>query len=371
MAAEGRAATADEQKVLARYVGWGDSALAKVFDEHSDTSGKWAAEREELQSVLSPDEYAAARRSTRNAHYTSPEVIRSIYAALSHVGLGPESGRVRTLEPAAGIGHFIGLRPEGLDAKWTAVELDPTSASIMKGLYPSVDVRAQGFQDFIAPDGHYDVIIGNPPFGDTQLAEERYDRDRLLIHDHFFVKSLDLLRPGGTLAFVTSNGTADKANSKPRSLMAARADFLGGVRLPNTAFKQNAGTDVVTDVLFFRKRNAGEDPTSIAQPFVGTEEVSIGDKKARINRYFAMNPDQVLGTTPERHHVPRRKLYRRADGRRQDWRGVGPGDAGGPQARASSERLCARRRRARRIERPDARRVDGSYQGAVDSARDG
>lgn len=292
LAAEGRAATREEQLVLARYVGWGDSALAKVFDELSDTADKWEAERQQLKTILTPEEYAAARASTTNAHYTSPDVIRAIYGVLKdrlHVG-----GVVNMLEPAAGVGHFLGLAPvDDWDVRPTMVELDPTTASIAKALYPLADIRAQGFQHAKLPTNYYDLVVGNPPFGDVSVADPAYDKHKLLIHDYFFVKALDHLRPGGILAFVTSNGTMDKKDSSARGLMAERAEFLGGVRLPNTAFQENAGTSVVTDVLFFQKRYPVDpDVYRRERAWRVSKGIALRDAKGRsvfdlfVNEYF-------------------------------------------------------------------------------------
>lgn len=296
LAAENRAATPEEQKVLARYVGWGASELSKVFDEFSTTADKWEAERNELKALLTPEEYAAASKSTQNAHYTSPEVIRAMYAALAHLGITPSAGQIRMLEPGAGIGHFLGLATPGLFLLPTLVELDPTTAAIAKGLYPKADVQAIGFQDARLPESGFDLVVGNPPFARGGVADPKYDKYALSIHNYFFVKALDALRPGGVLAFVTSHFTMDAMDSGARKLMQDRGQFLGAVRLPNTAFKQNAGTSVVTDVLFFRKPSPGETKTAKSQPWLKVVPVSTPQGPVKVNEYFRDHVGNVIGT---------------------------------------------------------------------------
>ena len=254
---EGREATAEEKKLLVKYVGWGAFAQA-LFDAnpHSRNAETWKAERQALADLLTTDEWESARASTTNAHYTSEAAVRGIWRALDHLGF---SGG-RALEPAAGIGHFIGLTPERLreDMSWTGVELDQISGRIAKALYGGADMRVQGFETVSWPDGFFDLAIGNVPFGNYALRDPRYRP--MSIHDYFFVKSLDKLRPGGIAALITSSYTLDKQSQAARREMGKRADFLGAIRLPGGdkgAFAANAGTEVTTDIIFLRKRARG------------------------------------------------------------------------------------------------------------------
>ena len=250
---EGREATADEKAKLVKYTGWG------AFSERmfNDRRGEFAAEQKELRLLLTPEEYDAARASTLNAHYTSPEVIRGMWSAL--MGMGYEGGH--TIEPSSGVGHFIGLIPDDVAPRtaWTAVELDPITGRIAKALYGGADVNVQGFETLKRPSNYYDLAISNVPFGDYKLTEKPYGS--YSIHDFFFVKSLDKVRPGGVVSFVTSRYTLDRVDSSIRRKLADSADLVGAVRLPGGnkgAFAGNAGTAVTTDILFLRKRFPGE-----------------------------------------------------------------------------------------------------------------
>jgi len=278
--AENRLATPEEQEVLSRYVGWG--ALQKAFDD----VGPWANERKELESLLEADEYAAARASTLNAHYTSPVVIGATYKALSQMGF--TSGNI--LEPSCGIGNFLGLLPDEMKgSKLFGVELDPITGRIAKQLYQSADIRIQGFEKSGFEDNFFDIAIGNVPFGSYGVIDKRYDKHSFLIHDYFFAKALDKVRPGGIVAFVTSSGTLDKKNPSVRRYLAERAELVGAIRLPNNAFLANAGTEVTADIVFLQKR---EVPIAIEPDWVHLGTTNDG---IIINSYFADNPEMVLG----------------------------------------------------------------------------
>ena len=286
--AEGRTATAEEKQILVKYVGWG----AFSQDLFSDYKPEWAKERAALADLLTPDEYRAARGSTLNAHYTSQDVINGMWGALSHLGFAGG----RALEPAAGIGHFIGLTPQNLKAStdWSAVELDTVSGRITKALYGAADVRVQGFETVDWPEGFFDLAISNVPFGGYKLEDGQ--RKGFLIHDYFFVKALDKVRPGGVVAFITSAGTLDKSSSRARRAMSRQATFLGAIRLPGGskgAFKANAGTDVTTDIIFLRKRVPGEPIGD--QTWLDVKEIKTPEGPTEINAYFAENPDMMLG----------------------------------------------------------------------------
>ena len=289
---EGRTvATEAEKKALVKYVGWGAFAQ-DVFASYKD---EWAKERAQLQNLLTPEEYERAKASTLNAHYTSPEVIKGMWAALEHLGF--KGGRV--LEPSAGIGHFIGLQPDGLraDSAWSAVELDSVSARITKALYGAADVRQGGFEEQKWPQDFFDLAISNVPFGDYKLHDPEYNKLGLFIHDYFFVKSLDLVRPGGIVAYITSSGTLDKVRDTARREMEKRATFLGAIRLPGGsqgAFKANAGTDVTTDIIFLRKRMPG-DPVDVNSEWQTLAEIKTPEGPTKINGYFAKHPEMMLG----------------------------------------------------------------------------
>ncbi|MBQ8964280.1 MAG: hypothetical protein IJ089_10890, partial [Clostridia bacterium] len=235
---EGRGATAAEQETLAQYVGWG--GIPQIFDEANDD---WSDRRNELKFLLTEDEYKAARASTLNAHYTSPTVIRAIYQGLENLGFR----RGNILEPSCGVGNFFGMLPEAMrDSKLTGVELDSITGRIAQKLYPEAKISVQGFESAPFPDSFFDAAVGNVPFGAYSLPDTRYDKYHFRIHDYFFAKALDKVRPGGIVAFITSKGTMDKQDSSARRYIAQRAELLGAIRLPNTAFKANAGTDVTT-----------------------------------------------------------------------------------------------------------------------------
>ena len=278
---ENRLATPQEQEILSRYVGWG--GLSQAFEEGNN---QWAGEFTELYSELSPEEYRAARASTLNAFYTSPVVIHAMYEALSNMGL--ESGNV--LEPSCGVGNFMGLVPKSMeDLKMYGVELDSISGRIAKQLYQKNNISVQGFETAQYPDSFFDCVIGNVPFGSYKVADRKYDRHNFMIHDYFIAKSLDLVRPGGVVAVVTSSGTLDKQNPAVRQYIANRADLLGAIRLPDNAFRKNAGTDVVSDILFLQKR----DCASLEQPeWVQLDTTPEG---YRMNAYFVRHPEMVLG----------------------------------------------------------------------------
>ena len=278
---EERLATPEEQEILSRYVGWG--GIPQAFEE---SNSSWADEYLELKNTLSPEEYRAARASTLNAFYTSPIVIRSMYEALENMGL--KQGNI--LEPSCGVGNFMGLIPESMSkTNMYGVELDPVSGRIAKQLYQKNKIAVQGFEETSYPDSFFDCVIGNVPFGAYQVSDRRYDRHHFMIHDYFIAKSLDLVRPGGVVAVVTSSGTMDKQNPAVRQYIANRAELLGAIRLPNNAFQRNANTSVVSDILFFQKR----DRASIEEPeWLNLKEIPEGYS---VNAYFAEHPEMVLG----------------------------------------------------------------------------
>ena len=278
---ENRFATPEEQIILSKYVGWG--GIPEAFDERNSA---WSTEYLELSSVLTPDEYAAARESTLTAFYTPPEVIAAIYKAMEQMGF--KEGNL--LEPSCGIGNFIGMLPQSMqDSKVYGIELDTISAGIAQQLYQKSSIAAQGFEEVNVPDSFFDGVIGNVPFGDFKVSDKRYDKYNFLIHDYFFAKSLDKLRPGGVMALVTSKGTMDKENSNVRKYIAQRAELLGAIRLPNDTFKGNAGTEVVSDILFLQKRDRLIDiePNWV---YLDTDENGI-----KMNSYFVQHPEMILG----------------------------------------------------------------------------
>jgi len=279
--AEDRLATPEEQEVLARYVGWG--GLADCFDERHS---KYA----ELKALLTEDEYAAARESTLTAFYTPPVVIRSIYQALTSMGF--QTGNL--LEPSCGIGNFIGMRPEALaDSKLYGVELDSISGRIAQQLYQQSSIAVQGFEKTDLPDSFFDAAIGNVPFGSFKVIDKRYDRYNFLIHDYFFARTLDKVRPGGIIAFVTSKGTMDKDTPTVRKYISRRADLLGAIRLPNNTFKDAAGTEVTSDILFLQKRDAlsSEEPDWV--------HLNTDANGLKMNQYFIDHPEMVMGEMRE------------------------------------------------------------------------
>mgnify|MGYP000740760117 CR=1 FL=1 len=278
---ENRFATPEEQTILSKYVGWG--GLSEAFDENNSA---WATEYLELSSVLTPEEYASARESTLTAFYTPPEVITAIYKSMEQMGF--KEGNL--LEPSCGIGNFIGMLPDSMqDSKIYGVELDTISAGIAQQLYQKTTIAAQGFEETNLPDSFFDGVVGNVPFGDFKVSDKRYDKHKFLIHDYFFAKSLDKLRPGGVMAFVTSKGTMDKGNSAVRKYIAQRAELLGAIRLPNNTFKGNAGTEVVSDILILQKRDRLID---IEPDWVHLDTDENGIK---MNSYFVQHPEMILG----------------------------------------------------------------------------
>ena len=278
---ENRFATPEEQIILSKYVGWG--GLSEAFDENNSA---WATEYLELSSVLTPEEYASARESTLTAFYTPPEVITAIYKAMEQMGF--KEGNL--LEPSCGIGNFIGMLPDTMqDSKIYGVELDTISAGIAQQLYQKTTIAAQGFEETNLPDSFFDGVVGNVPFGDFKVSDKRYDKHKFLIHDYFFAKSLDKLRPGGVMALVTCKGTMDKENSAVRKYIAQRAELLGAIRLPNNTFKGNAGTEVVSDILILQKRDRLID---IEPDWVHLDTDENGIK---MNSYFVQHPEMILG----------------------------------------------------------------------------
>ncbi|MFQ9013360.1 MAG: DEAD/DEAH box helicase family protein [Lacrimispora saccharolytica] len=282
---ENRNASPEEQDILARYVGWG--GLADAFDENKSS---WSGEYEELKALLTPEEYTAARESTLNAHYTQPVIIHSMYQALENLGF--EKGNI--LEPSMGIGNFFGMLPEKLrQSHLYGVELDSISGRIGKLLYPDANIQIKGFEKTDYPNDFFDVAIGNVPFGSYKVNDRQYDRYNFMIHDYFLAKTIDQLRPGGVAALITAKGTMDKTSPEVRKYLAERAELLGAIRLPNNAFKANAGTEVSADILFFQKRES----ISIEEPewiFLGTDANGI-----TMNQYFVSHPEMVLGTMAE------------------------------------------------------------------------
>ena len=282
---ENRSATPEEQEILSRYVGWG--GLADAFDE---TKTAWETEYLELKTVLTQEEYAAARASTLNAHYTQPIVIQSMYQVLENLGF--QKGNI--LEPSMGVGNFFGMLPENLSqSKLYGVELDDISGRIAKLLYPDANIQIKGYEKTDYPNDFFDVAIGNVPFGAYKVNDRQYDRYNFMIHDYFLAKSIDQLRPGGVAALITTKGTMDKASPEVRKYLAERADLLGAIRLPNTAFKANAGTEVSADILFFQKRD------SIHKEMPEWVNLESDTNGITVNQYFVDHPEMVLGEMQE------------------------------------------------------------------------
>ncbi|MGN8783534.1 DEAD/DEAH box helicase family protein [Blautia sp. HCP3S3_D9] len=278
---ENRIATPEEQEILAKYVGWG--GLADAFDE---TKANWASEYQELKSLLSAEEYDSARESTLNAHYTSPVIIKAIYDAMERMGFS--KGNI--LEPAMGIGNFFGMLPESMqESRLYGVELDEITGRIARQLYPNADVKITGFEKTEYPNDFFDVAIGNVPFGQYKVADRAYDKHNFLIHDYFFAKALDKVRPGGVVAFVTSKGTMDKKSPEVRKYLAQRAELLGAIRLPNTAFKENAGTEVTSDILFLKKRDR------VIDTLPDWVHLCENENGIAMNQYFADHPEMIMG----------------------------------------------------------------------------
>ncbi len=278
---EDRLANKEEQEVLAQYVGWG--GLPDVFDPNKDN---WNKEYKELKELLTDDEYKSARSSTLTAFYTPPIVIRSIYKALENMGLE----QANILEPSCGTGNFLGMIPDKLqNSNLYGIELDSISGRIAKQLYQKADIRVEGYEKVELPDSFFDVAIGNVPFGDFKLNDSRYDKNNFLIHDYFFAKTLDKVRPGGIIAFITSKGTMDKANPEVRKYIAQRADLLGAIRLPDNTFTKNAGTKVTSDIIFLQKRD------SLADIMPDWVYLDKDEHNITMNRYFVDNPEMILG----------------------------------------------------------------------------
>jgi len=278
---ENRIATPEEQEILAKYVGWG--GLADAFDE---TKTNWASEYQELKSLLSAEEYDSARESTLNAHYTSPVIIKAIYDAMERMGFS--KGNI--LEPAMGIGNFFSMLPEKMqESRLYGVELDGITGRIARQLYPNADVKITGFEKTDYPNDFFDVAIGNVPFGQYKVADRAYDKHNFLIHDYFFAKALDKVRPGGVVAFVTSKGTMDKKSPEVRKYLAQRAELLGAIRLPNTAFKENAGTEVTSDILFLKKRDR------VIDTLPDWVHLCENEDGIAMNQYFADHPEMIMG----------------------------------------------------------------------------
>ena len=279
---EKRLATNEEQEVLSKYVGWG--GLADAFDE---TKSAWAKEYAELKNLLSEEEYISARESTLNAHYTSPVIIQGIYRTLQRIGFT----KGNLLEPSMGIGNFFGMLPETMrESHLYGVELDSLTGRIARLLYPKANITVDGYEKTAFPNDFFDAAVGNVPFGQYKVADKKYDKYNFLIHDYFFGKTLDQVRPGGVIAFITSKGTMDKENPKVRKYIAQRAELLGAVRLPNTAFKANAGTEVTSDILFLQKRDRIVD---IEPDWV---HLSQDENGIAMNSYFVEHPEMVVGS---------------------------------------------------------------------------
>lgn len=290
--ADQRYATPEEQAILAGFVGWG--GLANVFDE---SKSAWASENQELRELLTESEYLAARASTLNAHYTSPAIIQTIYQALENMGV--ERGNV--LEPACGSGNFFGMLPDSMSGcQLYGVELDDLTGRIAKQLYPDVNISITGYEKTKYPNSFFDVIVGNVPFGDYKVSDHAYDKYNFSIHDYFIAKGLDQLRPGGVMAVITSSWTMEKKNSSARKYFAERANLIGAIRLPDNAFKANAGTEAVTDILFFQKLEQVPDPNPvwlhIGQNITDKDQIKDRGELVSCNRYFIENPHMVLGT---------------------------------------------------------------------------
>ena len=298
---EGRSATAAEQEILSRYVGWG--GVPDAFDKNKTA---WLNEYDELKGLLTPEEYKLAKASTLNAHYTSPVVIKAMYEAVESMGF--KTGKI--LEPSCGVGNFFGLLPESMsESKLYGVELDSITGRIAQQLYPEANIAISGFERANFPDGFFDLAIGNVPFGNYKVVDQRYDRQRFLIHDYFFAKTIDKVRPGGVIAFITSNGisggTMDKKDDRARCYIARRCDLLGAVRLPDGAFQANAGTDTSMSMVFLQKREAPlreNDPlpdwvtaSVIEQHMYTGKDGEEHPGFVSVNRYFQEHPEMVLG----------------------------------------------------------------------------
>lgn len=301
LADSGKPATPEQRALLARFTGWGASEIANGMFPDPRT-GQFKPEYRELgerlRKALTDEEYAAARRTTQYAHYTGESVVSSIYSALERFGFA--GGRV--LEPGAGIGLFKGLMPAGMSAntQYHGIEYDPITGAIAKALYPQSHIQVGDFTETAVPKGHYDAAIGNPPFANVKVTNDpEYRSKSFQLHDYFFAKTIDRVRPGGVVVFVTSKGTMDKASSRARQYLADRADLLGAIRLPQTAFKDHAGTEVVTDILFLQRRAPGTEPKGVA--WTGTDTINVRNGRATINEYFSAHPEMVLGEQAMTH----------------------------------------------------------------------
>ena len=276
-----RLANQEEQEILSQYIGWG--GLPDVFDEKKDN---WSKEYNELKTLLTPEEYSSARASTLTSFYTPPIIINAIYKVIQNMG----AEEVNILEPSCGTGNFLGMLPKEMQkSKLYGVELDSISGRIAKQLYQKANIRVQGYEKADLPDSFYDIAIGNVPFGDFKVNDKRYDKNNFLIHDYFFAKTIDKVRPGGVIAFITSKGTMDKANPDVRKYIAQRADLLGAIRLPDNTFTKNAGTKVTSDIIFLQKR---ENLTDIIPDWVYLDQ---DENNITINKYFVDNPNMILG----------------------------------------------------------------------------
>lgn len=299
--AESRLATPEEQKVLARYVGWG--GLSPVFNTYGRGAEQWKNEQQELQGLLTSEEYNAARASTNNAHYTSPEVIKGVWDIVGRLGF--KGGRV--LEPSMGIGNFYGMMPEAMRSKsaLNGVELDSITGRIARQLYQKANVEISGFEQTKYPDNFFDLVVSNVPFGDYKLNDPKYNKYKFNIHNYFFAKSVDQVRPGGLVCFITSTGTMQSGadSLRLRQLLQNKVDFIGALRLPNTAFKENAGTDVTTDLIILQKREAGAEAGKNNQQWLNTVDSGVrskyGDKALGINEYYDQHPEMMLGKLVE------------------------------------------------------------------------
>lgn len=286
--AEARTATPEERAVIAKYVGWG--GIPQVFASAADAP-QWTAEQEELAKFLEPDELSSARATVLNAHYTSPTVIRAMYAALDRLGF--QHGRI--LEPACGLGHFFGVMPETMAARseLTGIEIDPLTARLAKALYPDADIRSQAFENATLPTNRFDLAVSNVPFGDYAPYDTKLNPRKFHIHDYFFVAAAERVRPGGLVVFITSRGTLDKQYPHLREAVAKSCDFVGAIRLPNTAFKKNAGTEVTTDIVFLRKRALGEKPAG--QSWRESRPLGADENPIFLNEYYHAHPEMMLG----------------------------------------------------------------------------
>ena len=291
--AEQRAATDEEKVILSQYVGWG--GISEAFNEKSDT---WSKEYDELKELLTEKEYTAARASVTDAFYTQPTIIEQIYKALENFGF--KGGRI--LEPACGVGNFIGCCPESLsdNSKFTAIEIDSISGRIARLLYPRSEIQITGYENAKLKENYFDVAIGNVPFGQTTIVDRKYNKTNAKIHDYFFLKTVEMVRPNGIIAFITSSGTMDKTDTRVREMISEKAEFIGAVRLPNTAFKSNAGTEVTADIVFLQKRDR---PMTVRESWINIGETEFTYKVGNysykrtesINQYYAENPDMVCG----------------------------------------------------------------------------